>query len=428
MQIMKILMSAYACEPNKGSEPGIGWRWALETAKLGHEVWVITRINNREPITRGLSQYGKPKNLHFIYYDLPVWVRWWKRGPFGVHLYYILWQWGAYKRASQLHAEQQFDAVHHITFGVTRHPSLMGRLGIPFIVGPMGGGERAPIALRQYCSLGGKIKDGLRDLINALAKLDPWLHKMYDQATLVLLKTPESMAWLPKRYHSKAVCMLEVGIDERVIQPTPEKPPSPRGHTLNVLYVGRFIYWKGMDLGLRAVANLRTRQLPVRLTMIGQGPDRSRWQLLAAKLKLASCATWVPWMQQQDLLNAYQTFDVLLFPSLHDSSGNVLLEAMASGLPVICLDLGGPAQIVNNSCGRSVAVKKLNADQVVEALADALTELATDTKLIANLRQGALQRAKAFNWQYVVGQVWGANGVGYQAVISHATESQYVTA
>lgn len=428
MQALKILMSAYACEPNKGSEPGIGWRWALETARLGHEVWVITRINNREGIARGLSQHGKPKNLHFIYYDLPGWARWWKRGSFGVHLYYTLWQWGAFKRARQLHAEQHFDAVHHITFGVTRHPSLMGRLGIPLILGPMGGGERAPVAIRKYCSLSGKIRDVLRDAINTLARLDPWLHQMYDQATLIMLKTPESRDWLPKRYHAKAICMLEIGVDERINKPALEKSTSPATHTLNVLYVGRFAYFKGMDLGLRAVANLRARQIPVRLTMIGQGPARLRWQLLAAKLRLASCATWVPWMQQQDLLNAYQTYDVLLFPSLHDSSGNVLLEAMASGLPVVCLDLGGPSQIVTPNCGRAVPVKNQNADQVVEALADALTELATDAKVIAGLRQGALIRAKEFSWQRVVAQVWGSNGVAYQAVVHPATGSQYVAA
>jgi hypothetical protein len=64
MQAIKILMSAYACEPGKGSEPGVGWRWAIETAALNHEVWVITRTNNKAAITAGVAQHGKPKNLH----------------------------------------------------------------------------------------------------------------------------------------------------------------------------------------------------------------------------------------------------------------------------------------------------------------------------------------------------------------------------
>jgi len=429
MQKLKILMSAYACEPDKGSEPGIGWRWALETAALGHDVCVITRANNHPGIARGFVQQGKPKNLHFIYYDLPQWARWWKRGGHGVHLYYLLWQWGAYRCARKSHVEQAYDAVHHITFGVTRHPSFMGRLGIPFIVGPLGGGERAPVALRQYCALSGRIKDTLRDGVNTLARFDPWVRQMYAQAALILLKTTQSLDWLPLQYRDKACCMLEVGIDQRSPPPGLSTVAQRPHQALHVLYVGRFIYWKGMDLGLRAIARLRERGTPVRLTMIGQGPALQRWQMLTKKLKLASCVTWAPWMKQQDLLQAYATFDTLLFPSLHDSSGNVALEAMANGLPVVCLDLGGPATLINPHCGIVVPVSGMTADEVIEALADALGTLATDHHLVPRLRNGALLRVRDFSWREVVGQVWGERGIGLRAIANQAAAGTvYVSA
>jgi glycosyltransferase involved in cell wall biosynthesis len=429
MQAIKILMSAYACEPGKGSEPGVGWRWAIETAALNHEVWVITRTNNKAGITSGISQHGKPKNLHFIYYDLPAWAKWWKRGRRGIHLYYLLWQLGAYQCARKLHAAQQFDAVHHITFGVTRHPSFMGRLGIPFIVGPLGGGERAPVSLRKYYSLAGRFKDTVRDIVNTVSKFDPWVRQMYTQASAILLKTPQSLDWLPAKYQHKASCMLEIGVDQRDILITEKCALTSRQQALHVLYVGRFIYWKGMDLGLRAIAKTRAAGIPVRITMIGQGPAQKDWQQLISQLKLADSVTWVPWMKQQDLLATYQTFDVLLFPSMHDSSGNVALEAMASGLPVVCLDLGGPAQIVNDSCGRVVPVKALNADQVIEGLSTALTEIAKNPAISNNLRTGALARVRTFSWQNVVGQIWGQHGIGYQmATKSAAVDSDYVSA
>lgn len=422
-------MSAYACEPGKGSEPGVGWRWAIETAALNHEVWVITRSNNKAAITTGLAQHGKPKNLHFIYYDLPSWASWWKSGRRGIHLYYLLWQLGAYRCAVKLHAAQQFDAVHHITFGVTRHPSFMGRLGIPFIVGPLGGGERAAINLRKYYSLGGKIKDALRDVVNSVSKYDPWVRQMYTQASHIFMKTPQSLDWLPKKYQHKASCMLEIGVDPRNIIIKEKSALTNRQQSLHVLYVGRFIYWKGMDLGLRAIAKMRANGIPVRITMIGQGPEQEDWQQLISQFKLGDSVTWVPWMKQQDLLAAYQTFDVLLFPSMHDSSGNVALEAMASGLPVVCLDLGGPAQIVNASCGRVISVKGLDADQVIAGLADALTEIVRNPDIARNLRTGALARVSEFSWQNVVGQVWGPHGSGYQmAIKSTVTASIYVSA
>jgi hypothetical protein len=144
---LKILLSAYACEPGKGSEPGIGWHWALEIARLGHEVHILTRSNNVQAIQRGLAELdGLRLTVHG--YDLPTWARWWKKGMRGVRLYYVLWQWGAYRHARRLHSTLRFDLVHHITFGVFRHPSFMGRLGIPFVFGPIGGGESTPPGLR----------------------------------------------------------------------------------------------------------------------------------------------------------------------------------------------------------------------------------------------------------------------------------------
>lgn len=428
MQSLKLLMSAYACEPGKGSEPGVGWRWALETAALGHEVWVITRENNRSGIERMLQRKHElpcpVRNLHFVYYDLPAWARWWKRGRHGVHLYYLLWQWDAWLRAKALHEEQQFDAVHHITFGVTRHPSFMGRLGIPFIVGPLGGGENAPLRLRQHLSFIGQIKEAVRDVVNKLSRFDPWVNQMYAQASLILLKTPQSLAWLPPIYRHKARCMLEIGVD-RAVADARRIVPFKSHQALHVLYVGRFLHWKGMDLGLRAIARLRDRGVAVRLTMIGQGPEKERWQMLTAELKLAYDVTWVPWMPQKDLLQAYQTFDCLLFPSLHDSSGNVVLEAMASGLPVVCLGLGGPAEIVNEHCGRVIGVEGNSADDIVEDIADTLAQLAANPTLVRQLRGGALARAQEFSWRKIVGNVWGEHGDGYRT-ISQTTKDEVI--
>ena len=127
---MKILLSAYACEPGKGSEPGVGWHWALELAGLGHETWVLTRANNRPPIEAALAGRPPPaSNPRFLYYDLPAWARWWKKGRRGIHLYYLLWQWGAYRLARKVHARARFHIVHHVTFVSMHQPSFMGNLG-----------------------------------------------------------------------------------------------------------------------------------------------------------------------------------------------------------------------------------------------------------------------------------------------------------
>ena len=415
MESLKILLSAYSCEPGRGSEPGVGWRWALELARLGHEVWVITRDKRREGINRHRAAQAMPANLHFVYYDLPNWAAWWKSGNRGVHLYYVLWQWGAWRRARELHERLGFDAVHHITFGVMRHPSFMARLRIPCVIGPLGGGERAPLALRRHLTPAERLREAARDAANLAARFDPWVRRMLAEAALILAKTPETLQWLGGKYRDKAGCMFEIGVD-----PAPRgidvDPPAALDGALRMLYVGRFVQWKGMGLGLRAVARLRARGVDARLTMIGQGPELARWQALSRSLGIAEFVSWVAWMKQDDLLRTYRSFDALLFPSLHDSSGNVVLESFACGLPVVCLALGGPAQLVDDSCGRVVAVAGRTEEQVIDDLAGELEQMSADPVLRAALREGALSRARRYTWPQVVSRVWGPEGCAYRLV------------
>jgi glycosyltransferase involved in cell wall biosynthesis len=416
---LKLLLSAYACEPDRGSEPGVGWRWALEVARLGHEVVVVTRENNRPAIERAMHGYPDLPNLRFAYYDLPHWARWWKRGSRGVHLYYVLWQFGAFLLARRLHRVEHFDAVQHITFGVTRHPSFMGRLGIPFVLGPLGGGERAPWALRKHFPLTGQLGDAARDLANHLARIDPFVRQSLAAASVILLKTSQSLLWLPERYRHKARTMIEIGID----MPAPDlSPAATGGKATRLLYVGRFLDWKGMGLGLRAVALLQRDDFPVKLTLLGQGPALGRWQALAEELGIAGNVRWISWLPQRELMATYRNYDALLFPSLHDSSGNVVLEAMARGLPVVCLELGGPAELVNSSCGWVVPVVGRREDTVVAALAAAIKELCGDDKELHRLRDGALARAREFQWTPLVARVWGPDGLGCAAVAEYAIQ------
>ena len=89
-------------------------------------------------------------------------------------------------------------------------------------------------------------------------------------------------------------------------------------------------------------------------TIVGDGPARSGLQRLAAELGVNDAVRWVPWVPHAELHEHYYQHDVLLFPSLRDSGGMVVLEALAHGLPVVCTDLGGPGVIVNERCGRVV--------------------------------------------------------------------------
>src|SRR5205814_1654653 len=144
---MKVLVSAYACEPGKGSEPAVGWNWVQALARRGSRIHVITRSNNREAIENDSGSRNPVLSFHD--FDLPRWARAGKRWPGGIYVYYLFWQVGAYRLAKRLHAVERFDRVQHVTFASCRLPPFLGRSGIPFIFGPVGGGESMPAQLRR---------------------------------------------------------------------------------------------------------------------------------------------------------------------------------------------------------------------------------------------------------------------------------------
>lgn len=369
---MRVLLSAYACEPNKGSEPGIGWAWANALADHGVDVWVLTRANNRPAIERALL--GKTgKRPTFIYYDLPRWVRWFKKGSRGVRSYYYLWQIGAASAAKKAHENYKFDLVHHLTFGVVRLPSLMPRLGIPFVFGPLGGGESAPWKLR-WTAYGwrGVVADLLRDVGNWLVWVDPFMHYAFSKAHVIYVKTPESLRTLPKPYRQKAKVRLELLAEKDTLvgcQPS----VSQAQDRLRILYVGRLIYWKGAQLVLRAFANLTAERPEATLTIVGEGKEKPRLVALAAKLGIESQIYWHAPVPRKEVWSLYSSHDLFLYPSLHDSSGNVVLEAILSGLPVVCLQLGGPSEIVSATAG--VLVAPGTAESCTRDLSQRLTSL-----------------------------------------------------
>jgi glycosyltransferase involved in cell wall biosynthesis len=389
---LKVLLSAYACEPGKGSEPGMGWHWAVEIARLGHEVHILTRANNVPACERGLAVLsGLRLSVHG--YDLPRWARWWKEGQRGVRLYYVLWQRGASRRAQALHRAQHFDLVHHITFAVWRHPSFMGRLGIPFVFGPVGGGEDTPRALRRSLPLRAKIVEALRAAANLLAAVDPLLLSTLRRASLVLYKTTDTLSHIPRRFRAKCICIQDVATDKDGVATAPASSAGP-----NFLFAGRLLYWKGVHLALRALAQVRDQLPDARLTIVGGGRDRAWLENLARELGLESAVDWRGLLPHDEVLRIYATHTAFVFPSLHDSGGTVVMESLAQGLPVVCLDLGGPAAILPAQCGVKIPAHGRTEDEVAADLAAAMIRLATDAEFRGNLAASALDAARRMTW------------------------------
>jgi glycosyltransferase involved in cell wall biosynthesis len=392
---LRILISAYACEPGIGSEPGVGWNWTQQMGRY-HEVWVITRANNQEPIEKALAAKPLP-NVHWVYFDLPRWARLWKKRQRGVHLYYYLWQIGAYSVARKLHRSVGFNLVHHVTFVNYWMPSFMALLPIPFIWGPVGGGESAPRSFWRSFSLRGKAYERLRDLVRFLAEFDPFVRLAARRATMGLATTPKTEKRLRALGCRQVLVFSEAGVPRRDIEEL-RALPIREGSPVRFLSLGRLLHWKGFELSLRAFARFARRYPASEYWIVGDGPERRRLEKLARNLGLASKVRFWGMIRRSQVLGRLADCDVLLHPSLHDSGGWVCLEAMAAGRPVVCLDLGGPALQVTVDTGMKVPAT--SPEQVVSDLAAAFYKLASSPELRARLSLGARERVEEhFDWE-----------------------------
>jgi len=166
---------------------------------------------------------------------------------------------------------------------------------------------------------------------------------------------------------------------------------------LRVLSAGKLLRIKGYGLALRAFKQFAVRQSDAELVIVGSGPELPRLRRLVDELGLRRQVRFVDWMARQQLLSQMYASDVFLFPSLRDGGGAVVVEAMAAGKPVVCLDLAGPGFHVTPECGMKITPS--SPERTVQALAAALERLCQDKEL--RLRMGRAARTRAqecYHW------------------------------
>ena len=354
----------------------------------------MTRSNNSATIEAFRLQHPHLRLPDFAYFDLsPTLIQLKKSGLLPVSLYYIIWQAAAVAQVRRIVSGGRFDIFWHLTFGVIRYPSFVRNLNIPVILGPLGGGERAPWSMRQDYGLGGHALDIVRDFFNQIARLDPLMRLLFQGATLILAKTNQSARLVSSKHINKTLVELEIGIAEvgKLRGNIGSRPPR-------LLFAGRFIHWKGVTLAVRAFAEFVRLGGRGRLTLLGRGPEAIRAKTLSARLGVAELIDWVEWVEQSQIQHVYDEHDLLLFPSLHDSSGNVVLEALARGLPVACFDLGGPGEIATAATGIVLNTKGLTAREAATKLGQRLYEFFKQPDISEAASAAAIERARQFLW------------------------------
>jgi glycosyltransferase involved in cell wall biosynthesis len=382
-----ICISVYSCDPTRGSEPGVGWNFVREAARR-HRVWAITRRKNQAVISAELQRAPLPK-LRMVYFDLPKPLLVWKKGQVGIEVYYRLWQRLTRGVIEDLHRHVRLDLTQHVTFVRYWAPTALADVPIPFIWGPVGGGETAPAAFRSDFDRRGQVYEFVRHQARRCGEVAPSVRRAARRTALGLAVTKETRARLLAIGTRRVELFSALGLDRAAYESFSRLPSSPAA-PLRFISMGRLLHWKGFHLGLKAFSMAAVPQSEY--WIVGDGPEHANLADLARRLGLTDRVRWWGERTRPDALELLAACHVLVHPSLHDSGGWVCLEAMAAGKPVVCLDLGGPAEQVTDQTGIKIVAD--NPEQAVSDLARAMTVLGTDPDLRYTMGEAGRERVR----------------------------------
>jgi glycosyltransferase involved in cell wall biosynthesis len=384
---MKVLLSAYACRPNAGSEPGTGWNWALHLAEAGCEVYLFTAGRNRKSIDAFLQENPLP-TLHPHYIDVP-----WMNPMSSGAVHYLLWQWITFRKAKALLHKFVFDVVHHVSYGAVHLPTQLWRLGIPTIFGPVGGGQTTPESLLPYFGGAEKSERRRTRVTHLLPRL--WFYRAWmKRMSIVLATNKDTMAMAEKAGCRRVQLLCDTGSRQDFRAESPRV--FSRNSSLRLLWVGRFLPRKGLPLALDALAQT---QAEVHLTLVGDGLPVATVERMIAERALEGRVHWkgerLPWMEVRE---AYAAHDAFLFTSLRDSFGAQNLEAMSVGLPVITLNLSGARDLIPEAAALKVPLGSTVKETVrnLSAAMDRLAGLPLEER--NRMSESAWRRAQDFSW------------------------------
>ncbi len=396
MRKLKILLSAYGFEPGRGSELGIGWNIARIMAQ-NHDVWVLTRGGNRALIELELLRRPIP-GLHVIYYDLPRWLPGSEKFSCGrIQVHYHLWQLGVYFIAKQWHQRIKFDLANHLTFGKYWAPSLISLLPIPFIWGPIVGGESLPFAFWKHLGAYGTSHALLRMATRWLEEWDPLVRLTARRTNLALTPSYETALRL-KRLGVQRVEFVQthggINVDEythlRNLKP-------PKAVPFRFLSSGRLVPWKGIHLAIRALAQANLPEAEYWIE--GSGPQGRHLAALAKKMGIAHQVQFFEGLSRIEAWACLEQCHVLLHPSLHNLFTNICVEAMAAGRPIIgfCVDPATPSQITPTT---GVNIIAHDPQQAIGEMAHSMQLLAQNDSLRASMGRAGQERvASLYLWE-----------------------------
>lgn len=397
--MLKILINAYACSPNMGSEPGMSWNWVSNLAKFC-ELHIITEGEFREKIEEVVPTLEQGKNMHFYYNPVSEEIRrmCWNQGDWRFYKYYREWQWKTYLMAKDICSKEQIDVLHQLNMIGFREPGYLWKLSkeidIPFVWGPIGGLKQFPLAYLQGAGLKMKLFNRLKNILNVWQlKHEKRVDEALKTARLLVSSIPDSYRAIKKCKGLESVVIPETGCFLSEDIPTDRFDEKE----LHVMWVGKFDFRKQLPLAQRAIAIANNPNIV--LDIYGGGSDE---QIASAKrvadlLGITEKVVWHGNQPNDVVMNAMRKAQVFFFTSVSEDTSTVVLEAVSNRLPILCFDACGMAAVIDDKVGRKVALS--NPTQSATDFAKQLNNLEHDRNLLKQLSENCKQRQTELSWE-----------------------------
>lgn len=422
----KVLLSAYQCGAGMGSVSQIGWEWASRLSRRA-DVTLVTHIRNRAAIEARRHELG---NSEVAYIDTEWFAgplyrlarRIFPRSEHAVFLIssldYLLFDYLSVRMLKRrMKGGSRWDVAHAVTPVSPMTPASLHRLGLPTVLGPLNGGLGMP---KDFS----KIMRQEASWIYPLRRLSAWLQRLrgsVNKASVVLAATSATRESVGQAGNERIVPMSENGVDLELFDaaPWPEAPDD--GNPLRIFFAGRLIPVKGLPMLLSAVVQL-SKEFPIHLTVAGDGPMRDEWQRIAIELGIAKNVEFLGSLGLPEISREMKKCHLFCLPSVRESGGAVLLEAMAAARPVIALAYGGPAEIVDDEVGR--ALPPANQETVIQGLVETLRDvvenpLAWQAKGIA----GRCRVETLYSWE---GKIEAALNIYFETQRTQRSQKQLI--
>ncbi len=394
----RILVIAEACNPTWTSVPLVGYNMTRAlAARADLKVTVVTHVRNRPALTD--DPLVRLADVHFLdtewiakpLHRLSRWLRGgeglgWTIDTALAWPSYIAFEHEVFRQFRPRLDGGDFDLIHRVTpLSPTIGSPLAGMTDVPMVIGPLNGGLSWP---QQYANLRAREKEWLAPFRGAYRSL-PWHASTYRRLKGVIAGSRHTAREVPRSYRGQRFYLPENGVDPDRF-PIADGWPEPSGR-FRFVTVGRLVPYKGMDLILEALHGSRGLA-EAELVVVGDGPERGRLEAMAVDLGLGDRVRFLGWVDQRSLAGELRAAQAFVFPSLREFGGAVVLEALASGLPAIVVDYGGPGELVDPDCG--ILLPMVPRHQLVPLLRDAMERLAGNPDWCRKLGRRACDRVR----------------------------------